>query len=473
MTRQIALAILATVWLSLILGGLSIYWTTRAILLTELDATLLKRALSLPEVTGGRGGPVYLPRDDRYVIRNDYGQTVARAASIDQGVVHPEIVHASFAELAGGPRVRSITVRTADSGGSQARPLTIVYSGSAEGFDRVLNRLAIALTVFGAIGGMAGALVAMRVARSAIRPLLGAANEIGEIDESRLDRRIEASALPVELRPVAQRLNDMLSRLEVAFNRRKQFLADTSHELRTPIAALLTTLEVAARRPRSAGELQQTLQRCLVDVRLLHRLASALLEQARGEQAAAGGGAMETTVDVVRLLHECVEAVMPLAEQKGVSIVRDELPAEMLLHTQEDRLRSILINLLSNAIEYNRPAGGMVRVKLWARGDEALMAVEDTGIGLSPEDVEQVFEPFFRASKSRGGGGGHLGLGLYLVKTHAAALGGRCRVESELGEGSRFILSIPNAIVKDSRLLSGGSVPVLSSTTAAAGEESQ
>src|SRR5437762_6398593 len=104
-----------------------------------------------------------------------------------------------------------------------------------------MNRLAVALTVFGVIGGLVTAAVAVRVSRSALRPLNQTAQQIGAIDEQKLDRRIDAAALPPELTPMAERLNEMLARLQEAFTLRNQFIGDASHELRTPVAALVTT----------------------------------------------------------------------------------------------------------------------------------------------------------------------------------------------------------------------------------------
>lgn len=440
MTRRIALAILASVWLSLILGGVVVYWMTRTIMLAELDATLLRQAAALPEAGGANAARP--AADDRFLIRNEQGQTIARAAPAE-GAPAPRIVHAAFATLGDGHRVRTLTLQQPASD-EQAKPITIIYSGSAEAFDRVLNRLAFALVILGAMGGLGGALVAMRVARAALRPLLGTAEQFGQIDEGQLSRRIPSAGLPDELRPVAERINEMLGRLEIAFNRRKQFFADTSHELRTPIAAMITTLEVALRRPRPASELQTALERALVDARTLNHLGNSLLEQARSEGAPRP--AVASAIDSVALLTECAESVRPLADERQLKLEL-VLPNHFHLRTDETRLRSIVVNLLSNAIEYNRP-GGWVRLSARTNKSDAIIEVQDTGIGISPEDLEQVFEPFYRASKSRSESG-HMGLGLHLVKTHAAALGGRCVADSTVGQGSRFTLTLPDVTAEN------------------------
>ena len=171
-----------------------------------------------------------------------------------------------FATLPAG-RVRSVTLEIEPPDG--AAGYTVVYSGSAQRFDRTMNRLAMILVGIGVASALATTVVAVAVSRRVMRPLRQAAVVIGSIDERSLDQRIDNAALPAEVLPITQRLNEMLERLELVFAQRKQFLADAAHELRTPVAALLTTLEVSARRPRAAEAVAQTLQSCLADARML------------------------------------------------------------------------------------------------------------------------------------------------------------------------------------------------------------
>ena len=164
--------------------------------------------------------------------------------------------------------------------------VTVVYSASVDHIDALLKNLLLSLSGFGLVAVGATGMVASSVAKVALRPMRDAATAIGEIDEKSLDRRIEVKKLPSELAPVGQKLNDMLARLETAFAQRKQFLADASHELRTPVAAIVTTLEVALRRGRDIEGYVGVLHSCLSDARLLHQLVVALLDQVRSERFA-------------------------------------------------------------------------------------------------------------------------------------------------------------------------------------------
>jgi signal transduction histidine kinase len=459
MTRQLARSILLIVWATLIAGGVVAYLATRSVLLADLDAALIARARSLPELTGTTEAAPRLEEaaGDRYVLSNHLGQTRGRLAESSKDAPLPAILNSSLAALGDGHRVRSLTLRfTPRDGGA---PVTLIYSGSAERFDRVLRHLAIALTVFGLAAGAAAAGVAVGVSHAALRPLRGTADAIVQINERQLDRRIDASALPEELQPLASRLNDMLQRLEQAFSQRKQFLADASHELRTPVAALVTTIEVALRRPREASELTRVLRTCLSDAQMLQQLVQTLLVHARAESRA--GQQSAETFDALELLTQCADVADGLALVKDVTL-RRFLPPTMEIHSRPALLRGIVMNLLGNAVEYNR-AGGSVELRAEMNGADLELAVIDNGQGIPPKDLPHIFQPFYRAGGPARGNEGpddkqHLGLGLYLVDSHIKALGGECKVQSDPGAGTTFHIRLPDVAVSEPSVLEGATV---------------
>ena len=438
---------LLTVWAMLIVGGAAAYWTTRTVLLENMDAALVSRAAALPEMVHAPGVAPGLPPlrgGDRYLIKNDLGQTLARPVGAESGAA-PTLVSASFTELGDGSRWRSVTLRLLNrsaDGRAAPTPFTVTYSTPAEPFDRLLRRLAMALAAVGVAGGLLAAGLAVRVARIALRPLRDTAIQIGQIDERALDRRIDPAPLPPELLPVAHRLNEMLARLEQAFQQRQRFLSDASHELRTPVAALMTAVEIALRYPRDADAYRRTLESCSVDAAYLRQLVERLMDQVRSE--APGAEDAPEPVDPTRLLEQCAQVVRPLAEAKRIELRTDisPAPAGKPWLTQPDRVRSIFINLLSNAVEYT-PAGGTVQLISRADGDGLLVEVTDTGCGITAEHLPHLFEPFYRADKSRARDAGHLGLGLALVDGHLRALGGTCAVRSEIGRGTTFTVRLP------------------------------
>lgn len=442
MTRRLALSILVIVWTTLIAGGGVAYLATRSLLLEDLDATLIARARSLPELSdhAEAAARVEEAAGDRYVISNELGQTRGRLAELRAPAPPPAIMHAALATLGDGRRVRTLSLRFTPLKGG--KPISVVYSSSADRLDAILRRLAIALAVFGLATGAMAAGIAVRISRQALLPLRATVDTIGQIDERHLERRIDAASLPPELQPLARRLNEMLSRLQENFGQRKQFLADASHELRTPVAALITTLEVALRRPRDARELTEILQSCLSDARMLRQLVQTLLQHARDDARALLDVAER--FDAAELLDQCCNVADGLALEKDVS-VRRHYDRPIWMDSQPKRLRGIVMNLLGNGIEYNR-AGGSVELSVEGAGNELALVVRDTGCGIAPEHQSQVMQPFFRVPGRPGLATheeNHLGLGLFLVDSHVKALGGRIEIDSKLGVGTTFCVRIP------------------------------
>src|SRR5690242_12549426 len=183
MSRRIALSILLTVWLAIIAGGISAWLAARSILLSELDASIRRRAMTLPEVASRGRAPAVIP-GDRVVVR-DENKTLDRVIASRESLPEPHVEEADFVRLPEG-RFRRLSLRfDAADGGA---PLTIVYSARADGYDWVLTQLAIVLALLGVVAGAVAAIAAARLARLALRPLSATADAIGGIDEAKLDR---------------------------------------------------------------------------------------------------------------------------------------------------------------------------------------------------------------------------------------------------------------------------------------------
>ncbi len=458
MTRRIACAILLTVWAMLIASGVTAYLTTRAVLLADMDETLVAQALALPELAPpaspsaapasarpAAAGVAASAGGDEYVMiqKTSDGRTVG--ASRLAAAAGPQIVARSFSTLADGRRVRAVTLkalaRPAGPGGAPV-PVLVTYRGSAESFHRLLDELAWTLAACCLAGGLLAAGIAYAVSRVSLKPLRQTAELVGSIDERRLDRRIPADSLPPELLPVAARINEMLARLEQAFAQRRKFMADASHELRTPVAALVTGLEVSLARQRSAEAYRSSLTLALAEASQLRCLVERLMEQVRSETF--NHDEPWQSVDLSSLLGECVHAAAALGKSRSIE-VRCDVPPAMVFSTQPGRLRSVVTNILSNAVEYNKPHG-TVDVAASVSGLGLELEVSDTGLGIEPDKLPNLFEPFFRGDDSHRTDAGHLGLGLFLVKSHLEALNGRCTVESQPGAGSTFHVRVPPGI---------------------------
>jgi two-component system, OmpR family, heavy metal sensor histidine kinase CusS len=294
--------------------------------------------------------------------------------------------------------------------------------------------LAVAVATFAATA--VGGLVLVRVG---LAPLGRLGEAVSQVSEKDFRLPLGKAPLPVELRPIAGRLTQTLDQLRRAFEREKQAAADISHELRTPLAALLTTTEVALKKPRSVEEYREVIQDCRASGQQMSRLVERLLMLARLD---AGVDRIRArAVDVAGLAEECAALVRPLAAAREVSVrVHHDGPAEA--SADPDKLREVLTNLLHNAIQYNKPRGS-IDVTVARSNGHLAMEVRDTGIGIAPEARAHVFERFYRADPSRQNDGMNAGLGLAIVKGYVELMGGTIAVESAVGEGSTFRVQLP------------------------------
>jgi signal transduction histidine kinase len=276
--------------------------------------------------------------------------------------------------------------------------------------------------------------------RAGLAPLRRLSIAVGRVSPKDFSLAMESQGLPAEIQPVVDRLRATLELLQSAFEREKHAAADISHELRTPVAALLTTLEVGLRKSRSPEEYRELLAECHAAGQQMSHLVERLLTLARLDSGV--DGLRPEEIDVTLLAEECVELVRPLARAGDLSLsISRNGPA--IVRTDSGKLREIVINLLHNAIDYNRPAGS-VELIVGERAGRIDLEVRDTGIGITAESCRHIFERFYRADVSRHTNGGlHAGLGLAIVKGCVDLLGGTIRVKSTVGEGTSFRVEIP------------------------------
>jgi signal transduction histidine kinase len=233
-------------------------------------------------------------------------------------------------------------------------------------------------------------------------------------------------------------LNSTFARLEAAFAQQAQFTADASHDLRTPLAVIITEAQTALARERSAAEYRETLEGCLSTAQQMRRLTESLLELARFD---AGQESMRREpFDLAQVARDCVELVRPLAARRGIKL--DCELAAVQCQGDAERLSQVVTNLLTNAIQFNRDQG-TIRVSLNANNSNAQLQVADTGEGIAAEDLPHIFERFYRADKSRSRAEGRNGLGLAICKAIVDAHGGSIGVTSQVGAGSTFTVKLP------------------------------
>jgi heavy metal sensor kinase len=277
------------------------------------------------------------------------------------------------------------------------------------------------------------------LAQRALRPVDRMTDAARRISAEHLDERLDTTGSDDELDRLATTLNDMLGRLDIAFRQTRQFSADASHELQTPLTILKGELEVALRAPRSPEEYRRVLVSALEESERITQLVEGLLLLSRAD---AGVLRMDRQpVDLAELVMEVVEYTQVLAKTHGVALEFKPM-APMTVQGDRAHLRRLLLNLVDNGIKYT-PAGGMVTVTLQRDGQYATLRVVDTGFGLTPEEQERIFQRFYRAPEALSRGAEGSGLGLCIARSIAEAHGGRIGVQSAVGCGSTFTVLLP------------------------------
>jgi heavy metal sensor kinase len=277
------------------------------------------------------------------------------------------------------------------------------------------------------------------LARRALRPVDRMAETARRISAEQLAARLEDRGANDELSRLAQTLNEMLGRLDTSFRQIRQFSADASHELQTPLTILKGEIEVALRMPRTPEEYQRILKSALEEIDRVARLVEGLLLLARAD---AGVLRMDLQpVDLAQLVEDVYGQAKVLADRRKITLLLGVMEP-LSIRGDYERLRQVLLNLVDNGIKYT-PSGGRVTLSLQRDGEWASLRVTDTGIGLSPGDQEKIFERFYRSAEDRSRGEGGAGLGLCIARSIAEAHGGKIQVESTPGLGSTFTVLLP------------------------------
>jgi heavy metal sensor kinase len=336
-----------------------------------------------------------------------------------------------------GQRVRTVALPVRRNG----RLVEVVQVGMPlKPTERTLQRWIEGLLVLIPLGVGLAAAGGRVMARAALRPVDEMARAARRIDAEALARRITVRGTGDELDRLAETLNGMLARLENTFGSMRRFSADAAHELRTPLTALKGTLEVALRAERTGAQYRAALASALEEVERLVRLAEDLLLLSR---SSAGPESPRARVELEGLVLDAADVGARLAKDRGVS-VRVGAVAPLTVLGDAGALRRALLNLVENGVKYT-PAGGRVEIAVAEAVGVAVIAVEDTGPGIDPRDVERIFEPFVRLDAARDRESGGSGLGLAIARSIVVAHRGTLAVERTGPGGSCFTIRLPRA----------------------------
>ncbi len=279
------------------------------------------------------------------------------------------------------------------------------------------------------------------LARQGLAPVAAMARTARQIGAGSLDQQLPVANPRDELGQLATTFNDLLGRLNAAFEEQRRFMADASHELRNPLSVMSTAAGVTLKKEhRAEDEYREALQIVAEQTRRLSRIVNDMFMLARADSGRYP--LRKRTLYLNDLLEEVARAGAVLAADRSASVELTNLP-EAIFHGDEDLLRQMLLNLVDNAVKFT-PSHGAVTVSLERREADYVLSVVDTGPGIPPEARQHIFERFYRAdrtrSKSEDGGAG---LGLAIARWIARAHDGDIELSDSGGAGTKFIVRLP------------------------------
>jgi heavy metal sensor kinase len=324
------------------------------------------------------------------------------------------------------------------------QPGTIVVLQSlfhqSEFLETLAGTFAVVIPVTLVIAGLGGYFLA----RNSLSPVVAMSEQARSIGSENLDARLSVRNPDDELGHLAQSFNGLLDRLSASFDRQKRFVADASHELRTPVAILCGETEVVlAKDDRTQTEYRETLRILADESKRLKRIVEDLFTLARADAGQYPLSYSDFYLD--ELAAECATNVRTLAAAKQITLTCKP-SGEALIRADEALVRRMVLNLLDNAIKYT-PAGGSIGLRVEDRDGVYDLSVTDSGPGIPTDLHARIFERFFRADKARSrkeqDGGGGAGLGLSIGTWIAGAHNGKLELTHSTAEGSTFTAILP------------------------------
>lgn len=262
-------------------------------------------------------------------------------------------------------------------------------------------------------------------------------SKIKIISSKNLEEKITGISSEDEIGDLANSFNGLLDRLNEAFKREQQFIGDVAHELKTPLATQISSLEVTLSKSRAKDEYKKTIEEALAEARQLSATLKNVLDLAWSETP--NGQKEKKRFNLTELIIDLSEIAQKMAVKKKIEVHLSVTPDIFVLGFK-DKLARALLNLIDNAIKYS-PHEGKIEIILEKTPNKILVSVVDSGPGIPEKDLPYIFERFYRGSKTEKVLGS--GLGLAIVKSIVALHQGEVRVKSSRGNGSAFVIVLP------------------------------
>lgn len=461
------LAILSAV---LLLFGMAIYFYLSRSLLTTIDESLafqveklemnmaVGAGADMPNRPSGPGGEnheellqlsphVIQIIDERGRITDENLASPTDKLPVDRdALMKLEVGKTKFdtTRLEFGEQMRVATRRVKDHDGDGTFFIRLGQSLAA--LQSARRRAVLVLVVAIPLALLLGSFGGLVLANQALTPVDRITSAAELIAKGDLTERVPEPEKMDEIGRLAATFNHMISRLQAAFERQKQFTSDASHELRTPLAVMRGDIEIALRRERPPEEYQRVLTSNLEEIIRLTRLIEDLLMLARADT-----GRVELRcepVDLDKLCRQMADYISPLAQQRDQTLSYEASASisdgnGVVIDADVQRMKQLLLNLLDNAIKYTEH-GGQVILGLKVENNQAVISVADTGRGIPKEDLPHIFERFFRRSaKTSDRTASGFGLGLSIVKWIVESHHGQIEAQNRDGKGTLFTVKLP------------------------------
>ncbi|OGK20688.1 hypothetical protein A3C23_05855 [Candidatus Roizmanbacteria bacterium RIFCSPHIGHO2_02_FULL_37_13b] len=268
------------------------------------------------------------------------------------------------------------------------------------------------------------------------RSLTDLSSQMRQITSKNLDKRISSLKSDDEIGELGKTFNDLLDRLDIAFKRERQFIADVAHEMKTPIATLRSSFEVTLQKTRTNDEYKKIIKDSITETDRLTTTLKDVLDLAWSEVPNEN---LRAVFNLSSLITELSEIAQKLAVKKQINVSYRITP-EIKINGFREKLGRAILNIIDNAIKYS-PEKGMVEINLFKRDDKAIIAIKDTGSGIKENEINHIFNRFYRGSKSDKVFGA--GLGLAIAKATINIHKGIIEVKSKAKEGTMFVVYLP------------------------------
>ena len=457
--RQLILGLLFAFLVLLSSGGSFVYWSVRRSLYNQFDASLRLKALIIVRDTQISKGQVRVYFSDRFLrefdkemstdffqVFNADGKAVARSDSLQNWNL-PSSLHGTVADpvlwnltLPNGEPGRAVGIlfqppRPTKAGATPDPPqdVVVVVATNRRPLAETIVELRNVLLACGGTLILLTGLIVPWVLRRSLRPLNDLAEHANRIEAESLGQRFPVEKLPIELQPIAGRLNDLLFRLEASFERERRFGSDIAHELRTPLAELRSLSEVALKWPQDRSP--ETDQAVLEISIQMETLVSRLLTLTRAEQ----GRILikPEKVALVPLFESIIKPLKSRISERNLT-VECAIPHEAYLETDAVLFRSIVANLVENAVEYS-PRGEPVHIGFEGDTTRFSLQISNRAPNLQADDLPRMFDRLWRKDVARADTT-HTGLGLAMSLSFAKMLG--LALEPTLATGDRLVMTL-------------------------------